>query len=176
MKQLMIARKPQQGFTLVELLIVIAIIGILAAVLTPQFINARKVAADRAAEAFVHEMAIAVDVYHVANNEYPTKDDVLALGIRRPKGLIVGVRPLHGEKGRAVLVCSTHSQGSGAWYAYFTGIGSAEFPSDDSKPKEILGDAPTFPNDDGLQNFFDTLWGTPIKTLCDEGVEIPYST
>jgi len=63
-------KKNEEGFTLIELMIVIAIIGILAAIAIPQFSAYRTRSFNSAAAADVRNAATAQEAYFVDNQSY----------------------------------------------------------------------------------------------------------
>lgn len=64
--------KNEKGFTLIELMIVIAILGILAAVAIPNFLNARGKAQDASALSSLEAVKTALEMYAADNGVYPT--------------------------------------------------------------------------------------------------------
>jgi len=60
----------KQAFTLIELLIVVAIIGILAAIAIPNFLQAQVRAKTAAAQSELRTLAIGVEQYFLDNNAY----------------------------------------------------------------------------------------------------------
>lgn len=60
-----------QAFTLIELLIVVAIIAILAAIAVPNFLEAQTRSKVARTQSDVRSLAIAVEEYHVDYNRYP---------------------------------------------------------------------------------------------------------
>jgi type IV pilus assembly protein PilA len=63
-------RKDQRGFTLIELMIVIAIIGILAAIAIPQFSAYRKRGFNAAAESDLRNVMTAQEAYYADFQRY----------------------------------------------------------------------------------------------------------
>ena len=74
------SKDTDQGFTLVELLVVIIILGILAAIAIPVFLNHRERAADSAAKSDLRNLAQFEEGYLVGHQRYATIADVVAAG------------------------------------------------------------------------------------------------
>ncbi len=61
-------KKGEEGFTLIELIVVIAILGFLMAIAIPRYTTAREQAAINATKANLHNLANAVEIYITENN------------------------------------------------------------------------------------------------------------
>jgi prepilin-type N-terminal cleavage/methylation domain-containing protein len=66
------AKSEQLGFTLIEMMIVVAIIAILVSILVPNFVRARAQAQTSACESNLKEIATAIELFQTDNDRYPS--------------------------------------------------------------------------------------------------------
>lgn len=96
--------KNRKGFTLIELMIVIAIIGILAAIAIPNFRKARQQARQKACQANMRVILGAVEMYNMDNS---AGMDALADGdATTSAGTLVSARYLRAPVTRPETACS----------------------------------------------------------------------
>lgn len=73
-------KKPRQsGFTLIELMVVIVILGVLAALIVPRLLSRPDQARIAAARTDIATLSQAVKLYRLDNKRYPTTDEGLAV-------------------------------------------------------------------------------------------------
>jgi len=72
-------RRKEEGFTLVELIVVVAILGFLLSIAIPRYLTARTTAAQAATKANLHQLASAMELYMTEHPEvgdtYPEDAD-----------------------------------------------------------------------------------------------------
>lgn len=75
----MILKMSRKGFTLVEIMIVVAIIGLLAAIAIPNFVKARDTAQKNACIANLKQIQGAIQVWAIDNNKTGTDTVTVAV-------------------------------------------------------------------------------------------------
>ncbi|MGH8254546.1 MAG: type II secretion system major pseudopilin GspG [Steroidobacteraceae bacterium] len=78
------ARRLQAGFTLIEIMVVVVIIGLLAAVVVPKFLTSVDDARVSKAKQDVQAMVTALTMYKLDNYVYPTTDQGLNALVQKP--------------------------------------------------------------------------------------------
>ena len=81
-----------RGFTLIEVMVVVVILGILAAVVVPRVMSRPDEARVVKAQQDLRAIAAALDLYKLDNFSYPTTDQGLEALVERPPGLPAGAR------------------------------------------------------------------------------------
>jgi general secretion pathway protein G len=79
-------RTRNQGFTLTELLVVVVILGVLAATIIPQFIGATQDARVARAQADVAQLESALERFNISMDRYPTTEEGLKVLVEAPSG------------------------------------------------------------------------------------------
>ncbi len=84
------------GFTLVEIMVVVVILSILAAIVVPKIMDRPDQAREAKVMQDIRALSAALDLYRLDNFAYPTTDDGLEALIQRPSSLPTGAKWMEG--------------------------------------------------------------------------------
>ena len=84
--------RPISGFSLIELLIVVAIVSLLVAIAIPQFAAYRVHSIDAQIKSDLKNAAVAMESYYAEYKSYPTLvADIVAVGFRQTEGVALEI-------------------------------------------------------------------------------------
>ena len=75
-----------RGFTLIEIMVVVVILGILAATIIPQFMGTTQDAKVSAAKAHIAELESAIERFYIHFDRHPTTEEGLKVLVQAPAG------------------------------------------------------------------------------------------
>jgi general secretion pathway protein G len=82
-----LARRGEEGFTLVEVLVVLAIIGLMMGLVGPRVLNYLSESKVKAAKIQIQSISGALDLFYLDAGRYPTSSEGLALLVRPGSGV-----------------------------------------------------------------------------------------
>lgn len=128
--------KDERGFTLIELMVVILIVGVLVVMALPTFLGARNRASDRAAQADIRNAFVAERAFYTDTLTYTT-DPATMTAIEPAITYLDGDTPLatdvvylHLHPLPNEIYASAMSDSGMCWYLRETDGGGAQFASD----------------------------------------------
>ena len=80
------SKSTQRGFTLIEIMVVVVIIGVLGAIVVPQFMSRPDQAKVTAARTDVQAISTALEMYRLDTFSYPSTQQGLEALVKRPTG------------------------------------------------------------------------------------------
>lgn len=87
MKRVDVSRaRGMRGFTLIEIMVVVVILGVLAALIVPNIIGRPDEARVTAAKSDIQSIANALELYRLDNSQYPSTDQGLEALVEKPSG------------------------------------------------------------------------------------------
>lgn len=136
----------EDGFTLVELLVVIIIIGILASIAIPVFLNQRQKARDASAKVDIRDLALQMEAYRTDHSTYPsvaTDLDDIGLTPRTSPGTMVAIMS---SDANSYCLAAANSSGTPAGGNPFTGTIIYFWDSGSGGLRKQSEGCPTYPS------------------------------